>query len=435
MVLKFIGSDRICEVNLEREALLEHIIRVSRRMAEMRALDPLLLYVVDEALQLVGGERGYIVLLWPNKTLEFKAMRDKEGRDLTGGDDQISHSIVDEVTTSGRPLVVRNAMSEPRFSQAISVLNLQLRSVMCVPLISRNQVIGSLYVENRSVRGRFRKEDLSPLEIFANQAAVAIENAALNDQLQAAHQHLRKVDTMKSRFVLLVSHELRTPLAVVQTCTDLARQAAAETDSGHFSIKLEQAVDRMEKTIEEIISVFRIISGRLQLRPAPARLDHIMRSVTNELAVVSAKRQLQVRLVIPGDLPVLLLDEDQIKTALSNVIGNAVKYTPDGGTIDIEGRLENESIVVTIRDTGIGIPVEEQEHIFDIFHVLGEIEHHSTSKHAFRGGGLGLGLPIARGIVETHGGRIHMESPGYDPKTLPGTTCVISLPIKQQLAT
>jgi signal transduction histidine kinase len=420
---------------VERTALLQHIIRVSRRVAEMRTLEPLLLYVIDEALQLVGAERGYIVLLRPGRELEFKVMRDQDGHDLSGGEDQISHSIVDEVTASGQPLVIRNAMAEPRFSQAASVLHLKLRSVMCVPLISQNGVIGALYVENRSVRGRFCQEDLPPLEIFANEVAVAIENAALNDELKAAHNHLRQLDAMKSKFILLVSHELRTPLAVIQTCIDLAVQSMDDTKSGHITNDLDQAVERMRKTIEEITSVFRITSGQRQLRPVPASVEPIIRSITAELASICADRQLQIRLTMPADLPLLNLDTEQLKIALRNVIDNAVKYTPDGGEIEINGHFRNGVVVITIRDSGIGIPLEEQAQIFDIFHVLGEIDNHSTSKHAFRGGGLGLGLPIARGIVEAHGGSIHLESPGYDPARMPGTTCIISLPVPASFPT
>jgi signal transduction histidine kinase len=423
---------------LDQEELLRYILRVSRRMAELRTLEPLLWYVVDEALQLVGGERGCIVLLRPDETFEFKTMRDKEGRDLTDGNDQISHSIVDKVITNGQSLVVRNAMTDADFSQAKSVRALQLRSIMCVPLIARDRTIGALYVENRSVAGRFGEGDLAPLVVFANQAAVAIENAALNDALKAAHLELQEVDEMKSSFILLVSHELRTPLAVVQTYTGLLKGNATQPSRSTANIwqqgylgKLQQAVERMGKTIEEVIHVFRITSGQLQLWPGPIRLDDIIRPVMADLAPICAERGLQLRTVGLHELPALYLDGKQMRLALRNVLDNAVKYTPDGGTIELEASLKGSDLTITVRDSGVGIPSQAQELIFDIFCALGEMRHHANDDGTFPGIGFGLGLPIARGIVEAHGGTISLESPGYHPEQPPGTTCTISLPLRK----
>lgn len=131
------------------------------------------------------------------------------------------------------------------------------------------------------------------------------------------------------------------------------------------------------------------------------------------------------------NLPMLMLDEEQIEVVFSNVLGNSVKYTPDGGDIWVSGQRVPAGVEITIRDTGIGIPKAEQKRVFDIFHVLGSLMHHSTSKHAFRGGGLGLGLPIAKGIIEGHGGTIALESSGQDLENPPGTICRIVLPLQR----
>ncbi|MCP5100720.1 MAG: HAMP domain-containing histidine kinase, partial [Chloroflexi bacterium] len=188
------------------------------------------------------------------------------------------------------------------------------------------------------------------------------------------------------------------------------------------------AVQRMNRTIEEIIHVFHISSGRLQLTHKQTNLHDIVTQVVQDFAQPCADRNLTVRVTGTDELPSIMADLQQILTVVTNVFGNAVKYTPEGGEIIVNGRSLNNTIEITIRDTGIGIPVTEQKSVFDLFHILGSLMNHATSKSAFGGGGFGLGLPIAKGIVEAHGGTICLDSPGHDPVTLPGTTCTITLP-------
>jgi diguanylate cyclase (GGDEF)-like protein len=172
------------DLTLETSILLR-ILDVSRRMAERRAFAPLLSYVIDEAMKLAGAERGYVVLLGADGTLDFRVTRDRDGNDIANAADQISTSILRKVVDSGEPLILRDAMSDPRFSSSRSVMNLHLRSILCVPLVSYGKTIGGIYLENRSIRGRFKETNLSLLILFANQASVAIENAVLNDSLEA----------------------------------------------------------------------------------------------------------------------------------------------------------------------------------------------------------------------------------------------------------
>ena len=185
-----------------RDDLLEHILAVSRRMAETRALAPLLDYVMDEAIALVGAERGYVVLVHPNGALDLRVVRGMGGESLQSAEDQVSASILNQVVNSGEPLVLRDAMNDSRFSGSESVIMLGLRSIMCVPLVSRGDTIGAIYVENRSIRDRFSEKDLPPLILFSNQAAVEIENARLYDALQSAHDDLEiRVDERTAELV------------------------------------------------------------------------------------------------------------------------------------------------------------------------------------------------------------------------------------------
>ena len=259
---------------MAQQDILPFVLQVSRQMVETRELQPLLVYALDKALELVGGERGYIVLLHENDVLNFRVRRDNKGNDLPQRSDQISQSVLNLVVRDGNSVVVRDALTDARFSTAKSVMHLRLRSIMCVPLISKQRTIGAIYVENRSVEGRFRQDDVAPLEIFANQAAVAIENAQLNENLALANDDLRRLDELKSHFIILVSHELRTPLAVLKGYTDIIKMKSSQSDPGllMYIQKLEQSVGRMNTIIQEIISVFRIASDQFSLQSGAYRL-------------------------------------------------------------------------------------------------------------------------------------------------------------------
>ena len=257
-------------------------------------------------------------------------------------------------------------------------------------------------------------------------------------ELENANKRLRELDKMKSDFIVLVSHELRTPLTLISGYAHLLEEQIQMVDGpiSAESVKgiadgLNMGVQRMREVVNEIISVSRIASGNLELVLGPVRMSDLIESLRDELQAICDKRQLTLNIGKLDNLPTIEGDSKRIKVALENVLGNAVKYTPNGGSIYIVARQVGGTVDLIIRDTGIGIPPEEQPRIFDQFYVLGNIEHHSTSKSAFQGGGLGLGLAIAKGIVEAHNGRIWVESKARSIENPPGSTFHILLPLKQ----
>ena len=420
---------------LEGIELLDYVLRVSRDMAEAHSLAPLLAYTIDKVLTLVGAERGYIALKKQDGSIEFSIRRDNKGNDLKGLADEVSYSILQEVVQSGDSVVLSDAMQDPQFGQAKSVMALRLRSIMCVPLITRNQTIGAIYVENRSIRGRFRETDLAPLQLFANQAAIAIENTELIENLKIANDHLTELDELKNNFIILVSHELKTPLTAVSTYAQMmnmiVEKAGLEGDPmlSRTAANLDKATNRMKHVIDEIVQFFRIVSGQLEMVFHEVRLKDVILPIVNGLTAVCQERNLTIQVLDLQTLPLVIADAQRLKVVFQNIIGNAVKYTPDGGQISIQAVCKDDHLLeILVKDTGIGIPKDEQKRVFDMFHVLGSIHTHSTSKSAFRGGGFGLGLPIAKGILEAHKGDIHLESSGFDETLLPGTVCRVTLP-------
>lgn len=280
------------------------------------------------------------------------------------------------------------------------------------------------------------QEKIQHLELHAQQLVSRLEDKIR--ELETANEELRELDRMKSNFIALVSHELRTPLTLLEGYAHLLEEHASTSDTEDYPPDLlnlvsglETGVNRISRVINEIINVSRVASGRLDISVGPVRLASIVDEIVASHAQTIEDRKLTVQTEGLSNLPLIQGDGRQLNIAIGNVVENAIKYTPDGGHIEISGRAVGDALDLVIRDTGIGIPHKEQRRIFDHFHILEAIEHHSTSKSAFKGGGLGLGLAIARGIIEAHNGRIWVESSGRDVEANPGSTFHLLLPVNQ----
>ncbi|HHS96490.1 MAG TPA: hybrid sensor histidine kinase/response regulator [Chloroflexi bacterium] len=255
-------------------------------------------------------------------------------------------------------------------------------------------------------------------------------------ELQKANEELQRIDKMKTDFVVLAGHELRTPLTVIYGYAQLLlsdpRIPGSEDEEGsprYLIAQVAKATQRLSQVVEDILNVSMIDANRLELAMGPVFLDHLVRSVIADITSLAPDRDLTFKVKGLEDLPPVMGDGRRLHQALWNVLSNAMKYTPDGGRITITGQKVEQAIHLMIQDTGIGIDPEERERIFERFYVLENTLLHRSSKTAFKGGGLGLGLTVARGIIEAHGGKIWAESPGRDEERLPGTTFHILLPL------
>lgn len=278
------------------------------------------------------------------------------------------------------------------------------------------------------------EEQVTHLEQHAQDLVTHLEDKI--QELEEANRRLRELDRMKSNFMALVSHELRTPLTLLEGYTHLLQEQLSGDSQAYpqevrrLADGLTGGVDRIAQVINEVINVSRITSGTLQLSLGPVRLSQIVEKAAADVTEALEERNLTLDVKDLDELPVIQADGKQLSIALRNLLGNAIKYTPDGGRITVGAEAVGDAVDVVVSDTGIGVPVSEQRRIFEHFHVLESIDHHSSSKSAFQGGGLGLGLAITRGIVEAHEGRIWVESKGRDAQALPGSTFHLLLPIK-----
>jgi signal transduction histidine kinase len=273
---------------------------------------------------------------------------------------------------------------------------------------------------------------------LASQAA----EAQLAEELERAQYTLAKLDHTKSDFISIAAHELKTPLTIVQGYTAiLASELADNTRMQNVIHGLDNGIKRLQAIIRDMIDVSLIDSKVLTLALQPTSLTEIVRLVIEDLEKDASSRHVNIKLKrFPAMVNHMYLDTHRIHQVFANLIGNAIKFTPDGGSVTVDAEIVQgqttpilDFVQVTITDTGIGIAPDDLPHIFDKFYRVGETELHSTGKTKFKGGGPGLGLVIAKGIIEAHQGRIWAESPGYDEEKCPGSKFHVMLPIYKEL--
>lgn len=328
------------------------------------------------------------------------------------------------------------------------------RSWMGVPLFSKNQVIGLLVLARE--KEPFNQDDVLLASTFAMQAAVALENARLYDELtginqmmeglvaqrveelKKAYQTLDQHDKNKSAFIQVAAHELRTPLTVIKGYLGMLKGSEVIRSHPELDQTIEgvlQGTNRLHQIVNSMLDVARLDNQVLSPNLAPVQLGMILHSVQKEFAKDLEDRKLNFTLdesIL--EIPSVAGDHELLRKAFDHIIVNAIKFTPDGGTVSVTARVERDSQIgdcaeVRVQDTGIGIDAEHHEIIFEKLFQLGKVELHSSSRTNYKGGGAGLGLAIAAGIVKALNGKIWVESQGHDEVNFPGSTFFIRLPL------
>ncbi len=258
-------------------------------------------------------------------------------------------------------------------------------------------------------------------------------------ELETFNQSLLHLDKMKDIFIQLTAHELRTPLTLVYGYSRLLQDnplvrnvIQQNPDTLALMQGMNDSIVRMQKIINEILTMSRIITNQIDLAIGMMDLGRIAMQVIEQFRQALQDRKLTL-VFDPAEWPQRMqADWELMHLALANLLSNAIKYTPDGGTITMRTFVKDEQVKISIKDTGIGIAPEIQATIFERFQTTHNVQLHSTSKTAYRGGGIGLGLAICKGIVDAHGGRIWVESPGFDEQRFPGSEFIIEMPLVAQ---
>ncbi len=306
-------------------------------------------------------------------------------------------------------MIVAAAKGDPE--RVAKLRSLGLVSYMCLPIVARDRVVGVFTAAHAESGRRFSNDDLQLLQDVVARAALAIDNAQSYRQLQNANR-------LKDEFLATLSHELRTPLNAVLGYARMLQSGAVAPD------KVQQALDVIDRNagslaqiVEDVLDVSRIILGKARLRVEAVDIAGVVEDAIASVVPAVDAKGLQLKSIIPARLSELPGDSTRLQQVVWNLLSNAVKFTPRGGRIEVRVVEAESHIEVIVSDTGIGFPATFKPHVFERFR---QAESGTTRLH----GGLGLGLAIARHIIEMHGGTIDGESAGEGK----GATFTVTLP-------
>jgi signal transduction histidine kinase len=323
-----------------------------------------------------------------------------------------------------------------------------------VPIFSKGEWIGLLALGPKP-NSRYTDEDLDMLATIASQTGVALENARLVENLKQlnvqvreaytfldkANHDLAKLELTKSNFISIASHELRTPLTVARGYAEMLLEEPTLPEPVRDLVKgIHKSTLRLHEIMDSMFDIAQMDSRSVELQKQDVFITELIRSVAQELSKSASERNQEFTLEMP-QVPSIKADPGNLRKLFYHLMVNAVKFTPNGGKVTITGRqiapnnrdLPEGGVEIIVSDTGVGIAKDYQEVIFTKFYQPGELlNRHSTGKTKFKGSGVGLGLALSRGIVEAHGGKIWVESPGYDEEKFPGSDFHIILPLRSQ---
>ncbi|MCB0192986.1 MAG: HAMP domain-containing protein [Anaerolineae bacterium] len=289
---------------------------------------------------------------------------------------------------------------------------------LVVPLIASKEVIGMLALlprPDQSGIGQLDEDNERLLIILANQFAITIKNAQLFDATQKAYEELRHLDDLKTEFINIAAHELRTPLgAMIGYASFLEKRVQPKL---HKSVRFLIASSlRMRTMVDAMLAIQRLDAGTAFLRITEIHVSDIIEKTANDFRPMAELEGHTIEVDVPDDLPTVPADAEKIGLILSNLISNAIKFTPEGGKIEIIAQDYLKGILIKVKDNGVGISEEDQAQIFERFYQV-------RPDHLAGHGGMGIGLTIVKHLIELHNGQVWVES-----EENKGTTFFFTIP-------
>ena len=389
---------------------LSRLMKIGAAISSELDLDALLRTISQTTSHLLQAERSTVFVVDSVKNELWS--RVAEGLGNKEIRIPLSAGIAGLVATTGNPVRISDAYRDPRFNPEVDKkTGYQTRSILCVPMRNRRgQVIGVFQVLNKR-DAEFTALDEQLLASLSSQAAVAVENAKLYEEVQRTLTQLQALDRMKTDFLNAISHELRTPLAPILGYTEILLGGGMGTLPANAVRGVQAIADsgkRLLNLIESLLAFIRLDQGAMALKREPTNVSALLLSVADAFHARATERKLNLQVATPDGLSSVSADPQELTMALNHLLDNAIKFTPAGGSITIGARQATgedgqPGVEIIVQDTGIGIPAEQQEKIFERF-------YQADSSLTRQYGGVGIGLAVVKQTIEAHGSHVTVES-------------------------
>ena len=403
-----IENTRLLEELQARNRDLTAVGEVGRAVSSTLDLRVVLKTIVDRAVELSSTDGGSIFYfregmgrfeLGEATGLDEETIARYRKLDISTGQTGLGEAIAQR-----QPLQLMDVLNRPSNPLRDAAIEAGFRAALIVPLLSADAPLGALVLQRRQP-GEFPHSVVSLMQSFADQSAIALENARLFEEIAQKSRELEIASQHKSQFVANMSHELRTPLAAILGYAELMQEGFYEP----LGQKSMDALTRIRSNgrhllglINTVLDIAKIESGQFTLNMSEYAIESVVETVRAATESLAQTKKLTLTTTVDKSLPIGLGDEQRLTQVLLNLVGNAIKFT-DAGEVSIAVGTRNGHFAVSVTDTGPGIPLDQQDRIFDQFH---QVDSSLTKAK----GGTGLGLAIAKQIVEMHGGRIWVES-------------------------
>jgi signal transduction histidine kinase len=384
---------------------LERLLEISRTLSATLDLQDLLNTIIEVAQELTLSE-GASLLLYDqaSKELRFEASPGHQREDLQSIAVPLDASVAGWIFTNASPMVIQDAREDPRVYRKVDKkLGFETHSILGVPLIVKGEPLGVLEAVNKLDEDHYTEDDLAILETLAAQAAVAIENARLLQNIKDANEELKRLDRMKSDFIAIASHELRTPLGLILGHATFLKEIIPPKHQDQMDVIIRSAM-RLKAIIEDMATIAHKEQGQSRVRRESFSMSRMIEETADSFRAEAKSKEIDFEFDVPEGDPLMVEgDREKLDIVLVNLITNALTFTDPGGQIGVKAEGDGELVKVFVVDTGIGIPEKDVGRVFDRFY---QVESHLTRKH----GGMGLGLSIAKAMVDMHNGQIWCES-------------------------
>ncbi len=413
----------------ERAAELVTINRITQALASQLDQERLLQLVGDQVRDLFHAPIAFVSLLdRETMTLHFPY-----AFGVTLASRPFGPGFTSQIIRTGQPMLINEGMEASRVKLGIEKIGIDTTSFLAVPIRSGGEIIGVIGVQSTDPDWKFRETDQQLLSTIASAVGVAFHNAKLFEETRQAKAAAEEADAAKSAFLSTVSHELRTPLTSVLGFAKIIRRRLVERlfplipGGDHKVDQTKQQVienlnvvvsegERLTKLIDDVLDLAKIEAGKFTWNMGSVSIADIIERATAATSSLFEAKDLELICNVEPDLPKIEGDEHRLIQVVINLISNAVKFT-DHGSIQCSARRQDGELVISVKDSGVGIAPPDQPKVFEKFKQVGDT---LTDKPK----GTGLGLPICKEIVEHHGGRIWVESElGY------GSTFSFTIPI------